>query len=230
MTTRAAPRTCASAIGCRRPGGLALTERLVATAALAPDAVVLDVGCGAGATVAHLADVHGLRAKGLDASPEQVAESRTARPDLDFVCGRAEALPFPDAAFDAVLCECVLSTLPAPALAVAEAARVLRIGGKALLSDVYVRAGSEAATCSKPAALGRKEAVDALLAAAGLRITWWEDASGALARYLWDRAEGNGHVSAPPPERRAPRAASHRPGYFACVAQLVTPAKGARDG
>ena len=46
---------------CLRPGGLELTDRIVALARLPRGARVLDVGCGSGATVAHLADRHGLR-------------------------------------------------------------------------------------------------------------------------------------------------------------------------
>ena len=111
-------------VDCLRPGGLELTDRLVAAAALPPGAAVLDVGCGAGATVALLEDDHGFHAIGLDASGDQVRRAREARPDLVFTPGRAEALPYPDASFDGVLCECVLSTVDDAGAVMAEIGRV----------------------------------------------------------------------------------------------------------
>ena len=202
---------------CLHPGGLDLTDRLLAAAGLQSGAAVLDVGCGAGATTAHLADDHGLTVTGLDASRERIEQTTAARPDLDFVAGRAEALPFEDASFDAVLCECVLSTLDDPAAALAEMARVLRPEGAALLSDVYVRSGIEAARDGAVTALGRRETVERLLDAAGLRLSMWSDESGALGRYLWDRAGSRSAPTAPSPERRAADG-GRRLGYFACVA------------
>ncbi len=202
---------------CRRPGGLELTDRLLAAARLTAGVAVLDVGCGAGATVAHLVDGHGLRAVGVDVSATQIEEASAARPDLDFIAGRAEQLPFPDASFDGVACECVLSTLSDPGAALSEMARVLTPGGVALLSDVYVRAGDDSHTGAIPA-LGSRDAVERLLAAAGLRVVLWSDESGALARYLWDRASARDTGRAPPPESRTP-ARGRRLGYFMCVAR-----------
>ncbi|MFN8218043.1 MAG: class I SAM-dependent methyltransferase [Solirubrobacterales bacterium] len=48
---------------------------------------------------------------------------------------RAEALPFPDASFDTVVSTLVLCTVAEPALAVAEARRVLRPGGRLLFLE-----------------------------------------------------------------------------------------------
>ena len=50
---------------CERPGGFELTDRALALARLSAGARVLDVGCGLGASVAHLVDHCGLRAVGL---------------------------------------------------------------------------------------------------------------------------------------------------------------------
>ena len=207
---------------CLHPGGLDLTDRLLTAADLPAGAAVLDVGCGHGAAVAHLTDAHGLRATGLDVSEESVLEAAEARPGLDFVHGRAEALPFADASFDAVLCECVLSTLPVPGLAVAEMSRVLRPGGAALVSDLYVRKGSEAAPDTRVPALGHRASVVGQLEAAGLGVELWTDESGALAQYLWDHA-GQGSA-APPPAPRSRDAAVSRGrqlGYFGCLARRL---------
>jgi arsenite methyltransferase len=215
---------------CLHPGGLDLTGRLLAEAALAPGAEVLDVGCGAGATVALLADEHGLRPTGLDASAARIRPAARARPDLRLVAGRAEQLPFPAGAFDAVVCECVLSTLEDPGAALREIARVLKPDGVALLSDVYVRAGDESPHGAVPALGGRAE-VESLLGSAGLQPTLWSDESGALGRYLWDHAGGRAHTHArrpPAPEGRVLAAGARRLGYFICTARPATAAaKGA---
>ncbi len=63
---------------CYRPGGMKLTDRTLAAATLPPGAAVLDVGCGAGATAAHLVDKHGLRLTGLDAADDRVRQCRKA--------------------------------------------------------------------------------------------------------------------------------------------------------
>jgi hypothetical protein len=71
--------------------------------------------------------------------------------------------------------------------------------------------------------LGRREAVEALLAGAGLEAETWEDHTAVLARLFWDMATaapggaaGRAQaITAPPPAGRAGR----RLGYFACVAR-----------
>ncbi len=50
-------------------------------------------------------------------------------------------MPFQDATFDAVICECAFCTFPDKQAAAAELARVLRPGGRAGLSDVTVSPG-----------------------------------------------------------------------------------------
>ena len=209
-----------SGAACLHPGGLALTERLLAAADLPAGAAVLDVGCGAGATVAYLADAHGLLATGVDIAEDRLHEAARARPDLDFVAGRAETLPLDDASFDAVLCECVLSALPVPGLALAEMSRVLRPEGVALVSDLYVRHGDEATPSGGVPALGLRATVEGRLEASGLAVELWSDESSALARYLWDHA-GEGPAFAPraPGRRDAAAESGRRLGYFGCVAR-----------
>lgn len=205
---------------CLRPGGVELTDRLLAAAALRPRAAVLDVGCGDGASVAHLTDACGCRATGLDASAARIACAGEARPDLCFVTGLAEALPFAGASFDAVLCECVLSTVEDAGTVLAEMARVLRPGGALLASDVYARGDGKHPPASAPPTLGRRETVEALLAAAGLVVEVWEDQTWALGRYLWDLAGSRPPLPAPPPAARSSRSAAGRQlGYFISVAR-----------
>src|SRR5688572_18112261 len=93
------------------------------------DTKLLDVACGAG-LVSGLAASRGARVIGVDFSPAMLAEARQRHPSLEFREGDAEALPFADATFDAVVINFGLHHFPYPARAVVEAGRVLRAGGR----------------------------------------------------------------------------------------------------
>ncbi len=124
-----------------RPGGLTLTERALAYCSLPTEAAVLDVGCGNGATVAHLRHEHGLKAFGLDASGRLLGTGRNATDGLPLIRGRAEALPFADSCLAAIFCECVLSLVSAPQAALGEWRRALAPRGYLVVSDLYARNG-----------------------------------------------------------------------------------------
>jgi SAM-dependent methyltransferase len=94
---------------------------------------VLDVCCGPGMLAAG-ALKRGAEATGLDFSAEAVKLARELVPDGRFQQGDAQALPFPAASFDAVLCGYGLMHLPEPAAALREILRVLRPGGRTALS------------------------------------------------------------------------------------------------
>lgn len=90
---------------------------------------VLDVGCGTGALAAALAERAGAKVWGVEPSAgmREVAKRRLAR-TVGIREGAAEALPFRDGWFDAVVFSLVLHLVDR-ARALAEAARVLRPGG-----------------------------------------------------------------------------------------------------
>ncbi len=90
---------------------------------------VLDVATGPG-HVAAAARGRGARVIGLDFAASMVAEARRAHPGIEFREGDAEALPFPDASFDAVVNNFGLLHLGRPERALTEAHRVLRPGGR----------------------------------------------------------------------------------------------------
>ena len=89
---------------------------------------VLDVASGPG-YVAELAAARGANPAGVDISEGMVALARTNHPELEFVMGDAEDLPYEDSSFDAVVGSFVINHLPAPEVGVAEAARVVVEGG-----------------------------------------------------------------------------------------------------
>lgn len=102
---------------------------LLAAARLAPGQQVLDVCCGTGLAAAAAA-ARGASLIGLDISEAMIAAANEKGLAAEFRVGDAEALPFADAAFDRVICNFGLYHLPDPDRAIAEAARVLKRGGR----------------------------------------------------------------------------------------------------
>jgi SAM-dependent methyltransferase len=94
---------------------------------------VLDVATGPG-HVAAAAAARGGEPVGVDISEGMLAVARRHHPQLDFRPGDAEALPFADASFAAVVGAFVLNHLPRPEVSAAELTRVLASGGRLALS------------------------------------------------------------------------------------------------
>jgi ubiquinone/menaquinone biosynthesis C-methylase UbiE len=103
--------------------------RLLKRVHAAPGKRFLDICCGPG-YVAGEAASRGLAAVGVDIAPAMLDEARRRFPDVEFREGDAEALAFPDASFDAVVCAFGLLHLAEPDKALSEAFRVLRLGGR----------------------------------------------------------------------------------------------------
>lgn len=112
----------------------ALLEQTL-TPLLAPDALLLDAGCGTGATGGWLAR-HG-HVVAADVEPLALALYRGARPAATLAAAEIAHLPFADASFAAALCVTVLyhARVRDPALAVRELARVVRPGGVVCLLE-----------------------------------------------------------------------------------------------
>lgn len=107
--------------------------------ALLPGDRFLDVGCGTGAAVRLAARVVE-RAVGVDLSPrmiERAKELAHGSEPAEFVVGDSERLPFPSAAFTAVLCTASFHHYPNPGRALDEMARVLTLtaDGRLVLAD-----------------------------------------------------------------------------------------------
>ena len=96
---------------------------------------MLDIGCGTGAFAAALAERHGAKVWGVDASPEMLAVARGRVPGIvGLKAGRAEDLPFRDGWFERAVMRLTVHLLDRP-LAFSEAARVLAPGGRLAIAS-----------------------------------------------------------------------------------------------
>lgn len=103
----------------------------------APDAQMLDVGCGTGAMLRALADRYPRATlSGIDPVPAMLAVARQRLPaHVELYAGWAESLPFTDACFDVIVSNSAFHYFRQPSVALGEMRRVLRPGGTLVITD-----------------------------------------------------------------------------------------------
>jgi len=109
---------------------------------------VLEIAVGTGLNFLHYPK--NVRLTAIDISEAMVERARGRAKDLgrkvDLRTGDAQALDFPDASFDVLVCTFSLCSIPDPRKAISEIKRVLRVGGRVLLAEhvrspnVFIRA------------------------------------------------------------------------------------------
>ena len=116
-------------IRCEEP----LVDR--ALAGIAPGRA-LDAACGTGRHAARLVAA-GHTTVGIDRTEAMLDIARAKVPDAEFRRGDFTGLPFGEGEFDVAVCALALTHLRDPAPAIAELARVVRPGGRVVLTDAH---------------------------------------------------------------------------------------------
>lgn len=98
---------------------------------------VLDAACGTGRHSHYLAALRGHRVVGVYVSTQMLAKARKKSPEAALCRGDLLRLPLADQCVDAAVCALALTHIPDLKMPISELSRVVRKGGRLIISDVH---------------------------------------------------------------------------------------------
>jgi SAM-dependent methyltransferase len=209
-------------------------ERFGSQLELRPGSRLLDVGCGSGGPVLHLARLTGCEVVGVDLFEEAVTTGnesvRQAGLGMQarFVQADAgRALPFKGRAFDALLCVDSINHLRDRASVLADWARLLRPGGRLLFTDPAVVTGIlDSDELAVRSSIGYFLFVppgenERLLSEAGVTVLAVEDTTEELAEIAQRRHDARAKPAGAVRQLEGDEAFDGRQRFFAIVATLA---------
>lgn len=154
---------------------------------------ILDVACGLGATTRYLLKHYApTQVTGVNISENQIAQCRQNCPECTFQVMDAAKCEFPDAAFDNVLCVEAAFHFDTREAFLKEALRILKPGGRLVLTDILARRWMMRSHRGMPEAnfVPDVDEYRRLYERAGFADTQIEDATqacwGAFYRHFWE--------------------------------------------
>lgn len=180
---KAAPEGANLGLGCGNP---------IALASLREGETVLDLGSGAGFDCFLAANKVGKKGKviGIDMTPEMIEKARENAnkgkyENVEFRLGEIENLPVADNSIDAVISNCVINLVPDKKSVFKETFRVLKPGGRLMISDIvllkglpdFIRDSIEAYVGCLSGAIMRDEYIEAIKAAGFQEVKIIEETS-----------------------------------------------------
>jgi len=168
---KAAPEGANLGLGCGNP---------VALASLRKGETVLDLGSGAGLDCFLVADKVGKKGRviGVDMTPEMIEKARENAMEgkyknIEFRLGEIENLPAAGNSIDVIISNCVINLVPNKRKVFREAFRVLKPGGRLMISDIvllkklpdFIKSSIEAYVSCVSGAMQKDEYIRAIKAA-----------------------------------------------------------------
>jgi ubiquinone/menaquinone biosynthesis C-methylase UbiE len=162
---------------------------------LTPDKILLDVACGSGGPALRIAEKTGCFLVGIDVHEQAISTANAMATQRELheraafqVADASTTLQFPNASFDAIVCIDAINHLPDRRSVLAEWARILNRGGRLLFTDpITVTGPLSSIEMSIRSSIGFFLFVplgidEEMIAQAGLRLIWHNDATANMAR------------------------------------------------